>query len=78
MEGERGKHVTIVAAVCSDGSAVAPTVILQGAQPYNDEQNNAYDSSTYLTYTESGWSNTEVFLEVMKNVKSHLSRRYPA
>lgn len=79
VEGERGKHISIVASVCSDGSAVPPVVILPGAtQKFTQQQLQAYDPKTTVTYTKSGWSNKEVFLWVLKSIVAHLKRRYPS
>lgn len=77
VKGERGKHITIIAAVCSDGSYVPPTVVLCGKQKFTTEQLLTYGPDTTVTYTKNGWSNSDIFYAVLKSALKHVKQRYP-
>lgn len=78
VAAEQGKHVTVVASVCSDGTAVPPTVILTGSNTSRSHDLLVeYEAATTVEFTKSGWTNTEIFLNVLKTVVKHVSGRYP-
>lgn len=75
--GERGSHITIVASVCADGTVVPPTVILPGSGNLSEPELRQYPEGTTVTNTNNGWSNSTVFLSVLKSIVGHTAKEHP-
>lgn len=53
------------------------TVVLTGSGQYDEAQLEGYDDATIITSTKNGWSNAEVFLQVLHSVVNHVGSEDP-
>ena len=73
VAGERGKHITIIVSVCTNLPTVPVTIILCGSKnSLTEEQLLTYGEGSIVTSTDNGWSNQEIFLEVVKSILHHV------
>jgi hypothetical protein len=77
QDGSR-EFITLVAAICADGTSVAPALIYQGASSdLQDTWLDEFDHSQDLAFfasSEKGWSNDRLGLQWLKHVFDRLTR----
>ena len=80
LEDDSTDWITVVACICSDGSALSPTLIFQGAngavQSSWVDAVQAGEHSVFTTSSPSGWSNNNIGLAWLKGVFERETRRY--
>nr|BBG74289.1 pogo transposable element [Alternaria alternata] len=80
LEDDSTDWITVVACICSDGSALSPTLIFQGAngavQSSWVDAVQAGEHSVFTTSSPSGWSNNDIGLAWLKGVFERETRRY--
>ena len=80
LEDGSSEWITVVACICSDGSALSPSLIFQGAneavQSSWVDAIKAGTHSVFVTSSPSGWSNNDIGLAWLKEVFERETRRY--
>ena len=68
--GERGVHITMVAAIVSDGTALPPTFIFQGKSVSHEmaRATHNFDPNCGLAYSASGWIERSIYHEILKHL----------
>ncbi|KNG52875.1 pogo transposable [Stemphylium lycopersici] len=79
LEDGSSEWITVIACICSDGKALSPTLIFQGAngavQSSWVEAVQAGEHSVFTTSSPSGWSNNDIGLAWPKGVFKRETRR---
>jgi hypothetical protein len=80
LEDGSSEWITVMACICSDGSALSPTLIFQGAngavQSSWVDALQAGEHSVFTTSSPSGWSNNDIGLAWLKQVFDRETRRH--
>jgi hypothetical protein len=80
LEDGSTEWITVIACICSDGTALSPTLIFQGAngsvQSSWVEAIQADEHSVFVTSSPSGWTNNDIGLAWLKGVFERETRRY--
>ena len=80
LEDGSSEWITVIACICSDGKALSPTLIFQGAngavQSSWVEAVQAGEHSVFTTSSPSGWSNNDIGLAWLKQVFERETRRH--
>ncbi|RYN57418.1 hypothetical protein AA0114_g2574 [Alternaria tenuissima] len=80
LEDGSSEWITVVACICSDGSALSPTLIFQGAngavQSSWVDAVQAGEHSVFTTSSPSGWTNNDIGLAWLKGVFERETRRH--
>jgi hypothetical protein len=80
LEDGSTEWITAIACICSDGKALSPTLIFQGAngavQSSWVEAVQAGEHSVFTTSSPSGWSNNDIGLAWLKGVFERETRRH--
>jgi hypothetical protein len=80
LEGGSSEWITVMACICSDGKALSPTLIFQGAngavQSSWVDAIQAGEHSVFVTSSPSGWSNNDIGLDWLKGVFARETRRH--
>jgi hypothetical protein len=80
LEDGSSEWITVIACICSDGKALSPTLIFQGAngavQSSWVEAIQAGEHSVFTTSSPSGWSNNDIGLAWLKQVFDRETRRH--
>ena len=80
LEDGSSEWITVIACICSDGKALSPTLIFQGAngavQSSWVEAVQAGEHSVFTTSSPSGWSNNDIGLHWLKEVFERETRRH--
>ncbi|KAG9186011.1 hypothetical protein G6011_02567 [Alternaria panax] len=80
LEDGSTEWITVIACICSDGKALSPTLIFQGAngavQSSWVEAVQAGEHSVFTTSSPSGWSNNDIGLAWLKQVFDRETRRH--
>ena len=68
--GERGVHITMVAAIVSDGTALPSTFIFQGKSVSHEmaRATHNFDPNCGLAYSASGWIERSIYHEILKHL----------
>ena len=68
--GERGVHITMVAAIVSDGTALPPTFIFQGKSVSHEmaRATHNFDPTCGLAYGASGWIERSIYHEILNHL----------
>jgi hypothetical protein len=80
LEDGSSEWITVVACICSDGNALSPTLIFQGAngavQSSWVDAIQAGEHSVFTTSSPSGWTNNDIGLSWLKQVFERETRRH--
>ncbi|KAG9188192.1 hypothetical protein G6011_02115 [Alternaria panax] len=80
LEDGSTEWITVIACICSDGTALSPTLIFQGAngavQSSWVDAVQAGEHSVFTTSSPSGWTNNDIRLAWLKGVFERETRRY--
>jgi hypothetical protein len=80
LEDGSSKWITVVACICSDGKALSPSLIFQGAngavQSSWVDAIQAGEPPVFVTSSPTGWSNNDIGLAWLKQVFERETRRY--
>jgi hypothetical protein len=80
LEDGSSEWITVMACICSDGKALSPTLIFQGAngavQSSWVDAVQAGEHSVFTTSSPSGWSNNDIGLAWLKGVFEKETRRH--